>query len=581
MEQLHANNYECIRDALSALQAISRESGDNLVSSEAESALLALNEQRFNVAFIGQFKRGKSSLINAILGEEILPADMLPITSVITVVQFGEMKRCTVNFLDGQSEQIGIDVIPDYVSEVNNPSNVKGVKDVVVELPTHILQNGIRLVDTPGVGSIFALNTETTIAYIPKIDIVIIVLGSDPPVSAEELTLIRTASQRANSLYVVLNKADLVDPSAIERVKVFTLDAIKNELGVPPERVFIVSARDVLHGKVNDGLNELVGNLVELSNRSRSELSLSSARHAVVNLSQLLIQKIELETVALLAPISELDSRIERFAQSTQDISDLMLGVSTRIRQNMKYDWKTWDANRQKTAEKEKSRILLSIENDLQQTYSPKTKYRQLSTDLARAKTREVLEEWRQNTVEWVNANYTCQAGYVKNQTDRLVERVATAASEAFGIAIQPFHVGELQYQPAKLAFDLSIPVLALDLSDWLAFLVDLFLPRKSVIVIALRHAGSIIDEWLVRNMYSIDESVIDWISTSTNLLHNAMQDRIKAMQDEILSVLDEGRRRREAGGAAIKSRLDHLEHQKADLNALWHLFRLPGSSVT
>jgi signal recognition particle receptor subunit beta len=575
MSQSHSNGNECIRQALTALRIIADEFDDNFVSREAESALVVLDEQRFNVAFIGQFKRGKSSLINAILGEEILPADMLPITSVITVVQFGDIKRCIVNFQDGHSEHISIQEIPYFVSEANNPSNVKSVKDVVLELPIPILQNGIRLVDTPGVGSIFALNTETTKTYIPKIDIAVVVLGSDPPVSAEELSLIKSASQRANSLYVVLNKADLVDPQAIERVKQFTRDVIKTELGAEPERIFHVSARDVLKGKLDKELNALVEILVELSNQSRSDLAGNSARHAVIYLSHLLIQKIELEKLALLAPLSELDARIESFQRSMKDISDLMLAILTRTKQELKYDWETWESNRQNAVVKGKSLILTSITKELRQSRNRRTQFRKIAKELARTQIRTFLEGWLLNTVEWVNANYSSHAGYVKRETDRLIERVANAASEAFGISIQPYYVVNLDFDPDKLAFDLNIPVLALDISDSLAFCLDLFLPKNIVIAQTIRQTEMLLDEWLLRNMYKIDESVIHWISNSTKLLHDSMQERMKAMQDEILSVLAEGRKRREAGGSAIKNRLMFLESLKARLDALCNEIRI------
>jgi Asp-tRNA(Asn)/Glu-tRNA(Gln) amidotransferase C subunit len=374
---------------------------------------------------------------------------------------------------------------------------------------------------------------------------------------------------------VVLNKADLVDPQAIERVKQFTRDVIKTELGAEPERIFHVSARDVLKGKLDKELNALVEILVELSNQSRSDLAGNSARHAVIYLSHLLIQKIELEKLALLAPLSELDARIESFQRSMKDISDLMLAILTRTKQELKYDWETWESNRQNAVVKGKSLILTSITKELRQSRNRRTQFRKIAKELARTQIRTFLEGWLLNTVEWVNANYSSHAGYVKRETDRLIERVANAASEAFGISIQPYYVVNLDFDPDKLAFDLNIPVLALDISDSLAFCLDLFLPKNIVIAQTIRQTEMLLDEWLLRNMYKIDESVIHWISNSTKLLHDSMQERMKAMQDEILSVLAEGRKRREAGGSAIKNRLMFLESLKARLDALCNEIRI------
>jgi hypothetical protein len=177
--------------------------------------------------------------------------------------------------------------------------------------------------------------------------------------------------------------------------------------------------------------------------------------------------------------------------------------------------------------------------------------------------------------VHWVNSYYFSQVSYVKSETDQLIDRVAKAASEAFGLTIQPFNLGDTKYESHKFSFDLIIPVLALDISDFLAFCIGLFMPKKYVIAFIIRQMEYIIDQWLVRNMYSIDESVIHWISSSTALLHESMQESLEAMQSEILSTLDEGRKRRESGGAAIRNRLDYLESLKARLDALCNEMRI------
>ena len=180
MNENATNTFELLDEALTLIGNVATERGDRLISVEAGKAKEALIKGRFNVAFLGQFKRGKSTLINAILGREILPTDIVPLTTAITIVQHGKQYRCTALFRDGRKEEIEPGRIGEFVSEEGNPGNRKGVGEVVIELPIPILESGMRLVDTPGVGSIFELNTKTTKTYLPRIDVAVVVLGGDP-----------------------------------------------------------------------------------------------------------------------------------------------------------------------------------------------------------------------------------------------------------------------------------------------------------------------------------------------------------------------------------------------------------------
>ncbi len=95
----------------------------------ADSRVLAarLSEGRFYLACIGQFKRGKSTLINALLGERILPVGFVPVTTVPTMIRYGPTKKGRVQFQDSSWQDIEIQDLDQYVSEEQNPENKKGV----------------------------------------------------------------------------------------------------------------------------------------------------------------------------------------------------------------------------------------------------------------------------------------------------------------------------------------------------------------------------------------------------------------------------------------------------------------------
>ena len=139
----------------------------------------------FNLIVLGQFKRGKTSLINALLGAEILPTAVVPLTSIATILKYGETLNIKVYFNDGRVIEIEPAGLPDYVTEKGNPKNIKDVLEVIITYLSPYLKDRVRLIDTPGVGSVYEHNTDVAYRYLPKSDAVLFLLSVDQPVSKE------------------------------------------------------------------------------------------------------------------------------------------------------------------------------------------------------------------------------------------------------------------------------------------------------------------------------------------------------------------------------------------------------------
>ncbi len=209
----------------------------------ARSRLAAVT---FRLVVLGEYKRGKSTLANALLGSPVLPVDVLPLTSVITEVVHGPAKTARVELVDGRSEPISLDELPGWVTEAGNPRNRKGVRRAWVELPSPLLRQGVTIVDTPGVGSVFEHNTEVTLDFLAESDAVVIVLAADQPLSAEERRLLAALSDITDHVLFAVNRIDLLSgPDAAK-----SLDFIRRTLadldGAPPDHVFPISAREAL-----------------------------------------------------------------------------------------------------------------------------------------------------------------------------------------------------------------------------------------------------------------------------------------------------------------------------------------------
>ncbi len=148
-----------------------------------------LMSNSFNLAILGQFKRGKTTLINGLIGAEILPSSIVPLTSVVTILKYGVVVNCVVIMEDGSEKKIRIEKLSDYVTEKGNPKNIRCVRCARIGYPSPFLEKGILLVDTPGVGSTFLHNTETTYEFLDHLDAALFLMSADIPISQVEKEL--------------------------------------------------------------------------------------------------------------------------------------------------------------------------------------------------------------------------------------------------------------------------------------------------------------------------------------------------------------------------------------------------------
>jgi ribosome biogenesis GTPase A len=132
---------ECIKDMLAI---------GNIRRSPCEELRDKILTDTFNLVVVGQFKRGKTSLINALLGNAILPVSVAPLTSIVTIITYGEALRVSVHFNYGGTAEISSENIHEYVTEKGNPKNAKDVREVVLTYFSSYLRDGVRLIDTPG-----------------------------------------------------------------------------------------------------------------------------------------------------------------------------------------------------------------------------------------------------------------------------------------------------------------------------------------------------------------------------------------------------------------------------------------------
>jgi small GTP-binding protein len=206
--------------------------------------------QRFHIAVLGEFKRGKSTLVNALIGRSLLPSGVVPLTAVATEVHFGSAST-TVVFADGRRMALSPEAIGDYVTERGNPSNIKHVDRVEVGVTAVLGAPGLVLVDTPGVASVNELNTAAAHAALIDSDAAVLVLSADSPLSQSEDELLTELRERRAKVFVVINKADHLTEPELHEVQTFVSDHLHRTFSEDIEP-YCVSARAALDEQAGD-----------------------------------------------------------------------------------------------------------------------------------------------------------------------------------------------------------------------------------------------------------------------------------------------------------------------------------------
>jgi GTP-binding protein EngB required for normal cell division len=184
-------------------------------------------EETLNVAVLGRFKAGKSSFLNHLLGRDLLPVGVIPVTSVVSEIRYGPKERAEVTFLDGHKEQVPVDDIGAFVDEARNPENRKQVALVSVELPTLGRFRSVRFVDTPGLESVLSHNTDASLGWLPNVGLAIVAVGVDPPLSQRDIELIRQLSRYTPNISLLLTKVDVLREQELHQVEDFVRDQLK------------------------------------------------------------------------------------------------------------------------------------------------------------------------------------------------------------------------------------------------------------------------------------------------------------------------------------------------------------------
>ncbi len=420
-------------------------------------AMLAarLATQTFNLVVFGEFKRGKTTFVNALIGDDLLPSAVVPLTSVVTILHYAPRETIEVEFLDGSTRAIQRAELGDYVTEKGNPGNVKRVKVVRAGVPSPLLSNGMQLVDTPGVGSVYDHNTEAAREFLPHVDGAILLVASDPPISRGECEFLLEMRPHVARLFVVQNKVDQLRPQDLAESVDFTREVLREVLGDGDVRVFALSAREALEGLLSASRERVepsgMTDFEEELHRFQAEEQAPTLKVSIIS-GALQIAEDErlglcLEWQALRMSIEEIERRYQEFAQRRDAIlaqreDDLTLAraaVARLIERTLREDYEN-ERCRQVPLLRARFGEWVEAQGTL-----PVRKLLPRASEFIRQLLFEVLGEWKRSEERRLEEELSGSLDRLTTRTNEALASIYASAREAFELPPRPVEtVGHL-----------------------------------------------------------------------------------------------------------------------------------------
>jgi hypothetical protein len=547
---------------LRTFATVARAVGADSVAREAAELEERLAKGRFFVACVGQFKRGKSTLLNALLGRPLLPTGVVPVTTAVTVLIHGPTVTARVRFGSGRCLPVSPEALGEFVSEDRNPENVKGVAAVEVTVPADILRSGMCLVDTPGLGSVFGADSATTLAFVPQIDAALVILGTDPPISSEELALVDHVSAQVDHLVVVLNKSDRVTDADSREAAAFTSRVLERRLRRSAPEVYRVSAVERLAGTATRDWPLLEGALSGLADRSASVVAGAAAR-GVSRIATALLRDLDEQRHALEQPLEDSERRLAALQKSVgeagrslRDLSALMqverLALSRRF------------ADLRATfldAESVPARRELddAVRSD-QTRRGPAC--RSAAIGVAHDVARRRVDTWAREVEPRAEVLYHETVSRFVVLANDFVARLAPDAA-AGPLTREEIVVGPGLNQNARFFFT---SMLTLAAPGFWAWVLDWMRPRAWLVRSSARHAGQYLDRLMTTNSARMANDLTARVEESQRRLESEIRSRLSRLVEGAERALERARTQRAAGAGAVESERRRLEELRTEV---------------
>ena len=541
-----------------------------------------LDEGRFHLAVLGQFKRGKSTLLNALLGEPLLPTSVVPLTAIPTFLHAGPLRQAKVAYTNGRpGEQVTADearriamFLEKYVTEAANPGNRLGINHVEVASPAEILSRGVVLIDTPGIGSTFRHNTEATLNFLPQCDAALFLVSADPPITEVEVDFLKKVREKVVRLFFLLNKVDYLSEREREAAVQFLRVVLKEQVGIRDDTpVFCVSARAGLEARqsrnaglwAESGLAEVERHLIEFLALEKATTLRRAIAGRVQGVASDVLMRVRLAVRSLQMPLGELQDRMNHFERSIADAqrqrivaADLLAGDKRRAITRL-----------EETAEELRKRTRRYLQGVVQETLA--TAPEGVEETAAQQSLHRVIPPFFEHEMGTISSGFATYVGEVlqphRKRANELVRHVRETAATLFDIPCHDAQEGDL--------FELrDQPYWTTD--SWASHLgplppefIDKFLPAAIRRARIRKRLMTRIEKLVIRNVEDLRWSTLQSLERAFRQFGSSLDGGLKETIAATHGAIQAAQARRQEQADTVAAEIERLEADAAELNEI------------
>lgn len=535
---------------------------------------LKINNNEFNLVVVGQFKRGKSTFVNALLGDKILPTAVVPLTSIITTIRYGDNLKIDVFFNDGSSKEINPGELEEYATERGNPENIKNVREICIYYPSDYLKNGVILIDTPGVGSVYQHNTDVAYKFLPNVDAALFLVTVDPPISSNEFEFLKDVKGHAVKIFFLLNKVDYVSDEDLNEALEFTKKIIEKELGYEID-IYPISAKLALEGKMygdrskleESGLPDFEMVLENFLMKEKGTMLLLSGAKKGLQLINEIAFNLELELKALQTPVEELLKKVEilqekinKVHQEQKDMNYVLEGETKNLFDRLNEEFSKFKEGKARDLEKRLDKFFEENKGLGSQELSKKMDEYVISLVI------EEVDLWREKQIEHFEKSYKVITQRLAEKSKEMVDALLKTASDLFDMefrpvsAIEALDPGGYFYYKTERESGFFLPKPAN-----LIRLLPGGMAKKIILNESKKHLEQQFDRQCGRVRYNLYEK----LQNSFRRYKNNMDEYINALIEGMKKAIEKGTELKAKGEKEILREKERLENTKKELKKI------------
>ncbi|AKL95570.1 dynamin family protein [Clostridium aceticum] len=570
------------RSLLKEIENIAVNLDCSYISDKCHTLLDRMEKLEFHVVVIGQFKRGKSTLLNYFMGEELLPTGVIPITSIITKLKYGDQPKARVIFHDESQEEVDIHSISQYISEQENPENIKQVDCIEVFIPSDLLKGGLVFIDTPGIGSIYAHNTEVAYNYLSEADAAIFLISSDAPVGEIELEFLMQVKKYINKIFFIQNKMDYLSHKELKESMVFSCKAIDEAIGKEP-KLYPISAKLALEGKLQkahdkvkkSGIKQFEIELESFMMKDKGIYLINSYQSKIESRIRELEEYIDFKINLLNSDLETLEKKVETLKHKLKDTQVMQREAMAIIELGLEGIIESFSeevrAFRHEKVEMIKNK-LKEIAKENQHISS--NGLAEILNEQLESEVENVLGQWNQQQEIKIRKSYEELMIRFTRKLNEIIEQINELIYALFKIKVaedvEEFHLIERDSFYFKFNSS-SPPLLAPKIKDFM-FLLPKRMRNRRILVEALKR----VENELEKNGNNLKWDYVCKIRDSKYIFERTFYEHIQAVMKAVEVIIERTMKTKRSKGDHVEKEIRFYEEKKKVTQGLKHrLYRV------